>query len=86
MSKVTELKSLVTAIGQQAKTISGGLTGFKSKFDKGISDVSATMGGTASGADQQVIDTLQNAQKQVDSAIQALEQAARTCNQYAQSV
>lgn len=86
MSKVTELKNQVTAIGQQAKTISGGLTGFKGKFDQGIASVTATMGGSATGADRQVIETLQNAQQQVDAAIQALAQAARTCDQYAQSV
>lgn len=86
MSKVTELKGMVNAIGQQAKTISGGLTGFKGKFDRSIGDVTATMQGASSGTDRQVIETLQNAQKQVDAAIQALQQAARTCSQYAASI
>jgi len=44
------------------------------------------MGGSAQGADKQLIEALQAAQRQVDAAVSALEQAAKAAQSYGQSL
>jgi hypothetical protein len=48
--------------------------------------VTATIGGSAQHVDQQMIQTLQAAEKQVDAAIAALQQAASAAGSYSASL
>lgn len=86
MSQLSQLKSEIENIAQQAKATGGNLTAFKSRFSQSISRVSAAIGGSAQRKDQEVIATLQQAQAKVDEAVSALEVAARTAQQYGQSL
>lgn len=86
MSQLQQLKQQVASIGNDAKSTASGLSGFKSKFSTSVSQVSATIGGSAQRVDQNMINTLQAAEKQVDAAIAALQQAASAANSYAASL
>lgn len=86
MSQLSQLKQQISSIGNDAKTTSQGLQGFKGKFSQAVSQVQATIGGSAQSVDQQMITTLQAAEKQVDQAIAALQQAAQAANKYATSL
>ncbi|MGY1846791.1 hypothetical protein [Blastococcus sp. SYSU DS1021] len=86
MSQLGQLKQQINSIGNDAKTTAQGLGGFKSKFSQSVSQVSATIGGSSQRVDQQMIQTLQAAEKQVDAAIAALQQAAQSANSYASSL
>jgi hypothetical protein len=86
MSQLSQLKQQIDSIGNDAKTTAQGLTGFKGKFSQAVSQVSATVGGSAQQVDQKMIQTLQAAEKQVDAAIAALQQAASAAKSYAASL
>jgi len=86
MSQLTKLKQQIDGVAQEAKTTGAALAAFRSKFAGSISQVQATIGGSAQGKDREVVKALQDAQKKVDAAAQALEQAARTARSYGQSL
>jgi hypothetical protein len=86
MSQLAQLKQQINTIGNDAKTTAQGLSGFKSKFSQSVGQVSATIGGSAQQVDQKMIQTLQAAEKQVDAAIAALQQAAAAANSYSASL
>ena len=86
MSQLSQLKQQIASIGNDAKTTAQGLQGFKGKFSQAVSQVQATIGGSAQSVDQQMVTTLQAAERQVDAAIAALQQAAQAANKYAASL
>lgn len=86
MSQLGSVKQQLTSISTDAKSTASGLTGFKSKFSQAINQVSSTIGGTASGADKEMIQTLQAAEKQLDAAISALQQASQSASKFAASL
>lgn len=86
MSQLSAVKQQLASIGNDAKTTAGGLAGFKSKFSEAINQVQATIGGSAQGVDKDMIQTLQEAEKQVNAAIGALQQASQAANQFAASL
>ncbi len=57
-----------------------------SKFSQAVNQVQATIGGTAQGVDKEMIQTLQAAEKQVDAAIAALQQASQAATKFASSL
>jgi hypothetical protein len=86
MSQLSAVKQQLTTIGNDAKTTAAGLAGFKSKFSQAVNQVQATIGGTAQGVDKDMIQTLQAAEKQVDAAIGALQQASQAASKFAASL
>ena len=86
MSQLSQLKQQIDSIGNDAKSTAQGLSGFKSKFSQAVGQVSATIGGSAQQVDRRMIQTLQSAEKQVDAAIAALQQAASAASSYATSL
>lgn len=86
MSQLSAVKQQLTTIGNDAKTTAAGLAGFKSKFSQAVNQVQATIGGTAQGVDKDMIQTLQAAEKQVDAAIVALQQASQAASKFAASL
>jgi uncharacterized protein YjbJ (UPF0337 family) len=86
MSDVQRLKSQLEQIGSEAKTTAGNLSSFKQKFSQASGEVQSAIGGTATGTDKQILETLQAAQKQVDAAVAALEGAASAASSYARSI
>lgn len=85
MSQIGQIKQQMASIASDAKSTAAGLQGFKGKFSQAVSQVQATIGGTATGADKDMIMTLQAAEKQVDAAIAALQQAAQAASKFAAS-
>ena len=86
MSQLSAVKQQLTTISSDAKTTAAGLAGFKSKFSQAVSQVQSTIGGTAQGVDKDMIQTLQAAEKQVDAAIAALQQASESASRFAASL
>lgn len=86
MSQLQQLKQQVSSIGQDAKSTAQGLNSFKSKFSQAVGQVSATVGGSSQQVDQKLIASLQAAEKQVDQAVAALQQASAAAQQYAGSL
>lgn len=83
MSQLGQVKSQVMQIANDAKSTAGGLSAFKSKFSQAVGQVNATIGGTATGVDKQMIATLQAAEKQLEAAVAALQQAAQAASSWA---
>ena len=86
MSQLTQLKQQIGALANDAKNTAQGLAGFKTKFSQAVSQVTATVGGSAQKVDQELIQTLQMAEREIDQAIKALQAASDTANKYAQSL
>lgn len=86
MSQLTVVKQQMTSIGNDAKTTAAGLAGFKSKFSQAINQVQSAIGGSAQNVDKELIQTLQAAEKQVDAAIAALQQASTAAARFAASL
>ena len=86
MSQLTQLKQQISALANDAKNTANGLAGFKSKFSQAVNQVSATVGGSAQKVDQELIQALQMAEREVDQAIQALQAASQKATTYAQSL
>ncbi len=83
MSQLGQVKAQVLQIAGDAKSTAGGLSAFKSKFSQAVGQVNATIGGTATGIDKQMIATLQAAEKQLEAAVAALQQAAQAAGDWA---
>ncbi|MBB1502219.1 hypothetical protein H5397_12420 [Propioniciclava sp. MC1683] len=83
MSQLSQVKAQVLQVAGDAKSTAGGLSAFKSKFSQAVGQVNATIGGTTTGVDKQMIATLQAAERQLESAINALQQAAQAANDWA---
>ncbi len=86
MSQLSGVKQQLTSIASDAKSTAAGLTGFKSKFSQAVNQVQATIGGSAQGVDKDMIQTLQAAEKQLDAAIGALQQASQAASKFASSL
>ncbi|TFB71881.1 hypothetical protein E3O06_11510 [Cryobacterium glaciale] len=86
MSQLTAVKQQMASIGNDARTTAQGLAGFKGKFSQAINQVQAAIGGSAQNVDKDMIQTLQAAEKQVDEAIAALQQASAAATSFAASL
>ncbi|HEY4225756.1 MAG TPA: hypothetical protein VGM70_08080 [Pseudolysinimonas sp.] len=86
MSQLSGVKQQLSSIANDAKSTAAGLTGFKSKFSQAVNQVEATIGGTAQGVDRDMIQTLQAAEKQLDAAVSALQQASQAASKFAASL
>ncbi len=86
MSQLGTVKQQLTSISADAKSTAAGLNGFKSKFSQAVNQVQATIGGTASGTDRDLIQALQAAEKQRDAAVATLQQASQSASKFAASL
>lgn len=86
MSDLQKLKGTIDTIAQGAKQTGGNLGQFRSKFGQHVSQIQSTIGGSSQRKDQEVISVLQDAQKKVDAAVQALENAAKIASGYGKSL
>lgn len=86
MSDVTELKQRLGAMANDSKQAAAGLAVFKQRFDQQSSHVQALIEGTATKADQQILQILAEATKAVEGASNALQVAAKSCTGYADSI
>lgn len=86
MSELSQLKGTINSIAQSAKQTGGSLGQFRSKFNQHVNSVQSAIGGSSQRKDQEVISVLQDAQKKVEAAAQALENAAKIANGYGQSL
>jgi hypothetical protein len=86
MSQLQQLKSQLNNIASDARSTSSGLSGFTSKFSRAVAQVNATIGGSAQRTDQDIIQTLQAAERQVKAASEALQLAASKASRYAASL
>lgn len=86
MSELSQLKGTINSIAQSAKQTGSSLGQFKSKFSQHVSSVESAIGGSSQRKDKEVISVLQDAQKKVEAAAQALGQAAKIAESYGQSL
>ncbi|MET0932013.1 MAG: hypothetical protein ABWX74_21030 [Aeromicrobium sp.] len=86
MSDLNRLKGTIDSIASSAKQTGGSLGQFKSKFGQHVTQVQSAIGGSAQRKDQEVISVLQDAQKKVEAAAQALENAAKIASGYGKSL
>lgn len=86
MSQLNQVKRQLGAISSDAKTMAAGPQGFKTKFSNASSQVQAAVGGSAQNVDKNLIATLQEAEKEVDQAIQALQRASQAASKYGASI
>lgn len=86
MSQLGQLKGQIESIARQARSTGGQLAAFKSKFSQAASQVQSTIGGSSQRKDREVVQAIQDAQAKVDSAVEALNQAARVAAAYGQSL
>lgn len=86
MSQVTQLKGTINSIAQSARQTSNSLGQFRSTFNRHVTAVQSAIGGSSQRKDQEVISVLQDAQKKVEAASQALEHAAKIASSYGQSI
>jgi len=86
VSELNQLKGSIESIAQSAKQTGGSLGQFKSKFGQHVSQVQSAIGGSAQRKDQEVISVLQDAQKKVEAAAQALDSAAKIASGYGKSL
>ncbi len=83
MSELARIRAQVVGIANDTKTTAAGMSAFKSKFSTAVGQVQATIGGTATGADKQMIATLQAAEKQLEACVAALQQASQAASGWA---
>ena len=86
MSELQKLKTTLDGIAASAKQTGGTLGQFKSKFAVQVGQVQSAIGGSAQRKDQEAIQALQAASKQVDAAVAALEHAAKVATGYGKSL
>ncbi len=86
MSELQKLKSTIEGLAGSAKQTGGSLGQFKSKFSTQMAQVRGAIGGSSQRKDQEVINALEAANKQVTAAIGALENAARIAGNYGKSL
>jgi methyl-accepting chemotaxis protein len=82
MSQLSQLKQAVHRVSQSARTSGGELQHFSGEFRKQVGEVQSLIGGSAQGADRQVVQSLESASKAVEQAVAALHSAAQTATQY----
>lgn len=86
MSQLQQLKQQLAAVSADTKRAAQGLSSFKHKFANARTQVVATVGGSAQQIDKRLIATLEAAEKEVESALAALQTAADEASRYAQSL
>lgn len=86
MSQLQQLMDQINQLESDAKRTANSLAGFKSQFSDAVSQVAATVGGSTTRVDRSMIETLQQAEKAVDNAVEALGQAAEAAKNYASSI
>lgn len=86
MSEIQRLKQELNSIAGEAKKTAGGLASLKPKLAQSAQQVQRTIGGTAKRTDQEIIQTLNAAEKQVEAAIAALQKASSTAQQFSSSL
>jgi uncharacterized protein YukE len=82
MSELQKLKGTLEQIANSAKQTGGSLGQFKSKFTSHQGQVRQAIGGSSQRKDQEVLQSLDAAAKQVDAAVRALENAAKVASNY----
>lgn len=83
MSQVREIKQRALQISEQSKKVAGSLQTYKTSFNTLISQINASIGGTATGADADAINYLKGVQKSIDEAVQSLQSAAQETSKWA---
>ncbi|MBS1696413.1 MAG: hypothetical protein JST91_29860 [Actinobacteria bacterium] len=86
MSELQKLKGTLEQIASSAKQTGGNLGQFKAKFSSHQGQVQQAIGGSSQRKDQEVLQSLNAAAKQVDAAVRALENAAKIASNYGRSL
>lgn len=86
MSQLGNLKAQIDALADQSNRMAGNLNAFRSQFSGTVSQVQSTIGGSAQGKDRALIDQVTAAQRQVEAAAAALQQASASARSYSASL
>ena len=83
MSQLSQLKSQLSQMASDIEKTAGAISSFSSKFSSSIASVQASIGGTASSEDTEMIASFQQANQEVTSAAQSLRQASEKAKNWA---
>lgn len=86
MSELMKLKSTINSIAGSAKQTAGNLGSFNATFSKQRQSVEAAIKGSSQRKDQEVLNALSQADKQVKAATAALQNAAQIASRYGASL
>jgi hypothetical protein len=86
MSDLKQLKGRLDQIGGEAKTMAGNLSTFQGRFKRQVSEIQLAIAGTATKTDQSMIETLNQADRQVAAAVAALQQVAGLASRFGASL
>lgn len=86
MSELLKLKGTINGIAQSTKQTAGSLGSFSATFSKQRGSVESAIKGSSQRKDQEVLNALIQADKQVKAAVQALENAAQIAQRYGASL
>lgn len=85
-SQVQQLKQSLAAFGQATDRTATGLIAQSKDVDRSAQQVLALIGGSATGKDREVVQSINDASRAVQQAAQALAHASRTAKNYGSSI
>jgi hypothetical protein len=86
MSSLENLRAQIDALALQSERMAANLEAFRSPFANAVAEVQSTIGGSAQRKDRELIERVSAAQRDVQTASAALQQAARTARDYGASL
>jgi hypothetical protein len=85
-SQLLNLKTALAAFSQETEKASQGMAASARSLDSSAQRVLSLIGGSATGKDREVASAVQQAQRAIKEAGNALAQASRTASQYGASI
>ena len=82
-SQLQNTAQQVRQLGDDAKKTAAQLANYKAVFSRAVAKVRGTIGGSTASVDRNMIATFQQAEKEVDEAIAALQRASKAATDYA---
>jgi len=86
MSKVSEIKQRAIELSEKQKRVAASLTTYSRSFDKLISEITNSIGDTATGADRDSIENIKKVKKSVADAVTALTHASKETRDWANNL
>lgn len=86
MSQITQIRNLASAAAKEASTASAMLSSLKTALSQQEAQINSSIQGTSTGADKDAIDAINQAQKGIADAIEALRTAVNEINKWSRSL
>jgi len=83
MSELETMRTKIQGVAASSQTVYSGLNVLSESIAEIVPQVSQAIGGSAAGVDANIISLLQQAQKAVEEAVQALRKAEESASEFA---